>query len=114
MAVSEEYSRFILERLEFVGDIFAKKMFGGLGIYLNGVFFALVANNLLYFKVDDTNRSDFKDAEMEAFYPFGGKSYKMSYYEVPADVIDDDALLRKWADKAFQAAFKNAAKKKKR
>ncbi len=106
MAVSKEYQEYVLERLEYVGDVTARKMFGGLGLYLGGIFFALVAGNTLYFKVDDSNRPDYEKAGSNPFRPFIHKNYEMSYYEVPIDVLEDDSLLRKWADKAFAAALR--------
>lgn len=117
MAVSREFQEYILERLECVGEVTAKKMFGGLGLYLGGIFFALAAENTLYFKVDDHNRPEFVKAGCKPFRPFTDKDYEMSYFEVPADVLEDDSLLRQWADKAFAAALngkKKTSKKKQR
>lgn len=110
MAISEEFREYILERLECFGPVVARKMFGSLEFYLSGVHFALASRNVLYFKVDDSNRPDYKAAGMEPFKPFGEKSYSMSYYEVPSEILDDDQALREWAFKAYKAAIRvNAA-----
>ena len=104
MAISEEFREYILERLECFGPVVARKMFGGLGLYLSGVHFALVSRNVLYFKVDDSNRVDFEKVGMGPFKPFGEKSYSMSYYEIPPEVLDDNQALREWASRAYEAA----------
>jgi len=114
MAVSEEFQEYILDRLARFGPVVAKKMFGGLGLYLDSLFFALVSKNVLYFKVDDINRPDFEEAGMEPFRPYDDKPYSMGYYEVPPDVLEDDGALISWAQKAFDAAVRGQAKKPKK
>jgi DNA transformation protein len=116
MAVSSEYIDYILDQLACVGEVSARRMFGGAGLYLNGLFFALIAHDTLYFKVDDSNRPDFETAGMGPFRPFGEKSYAMHYYEVPIEVVEDDDTLRVWAAKALDVAQRalSAGRKKKR
>jgi len=115
MVISGEFKEYILERLECFGPVVARKMFGGLGLYLNGIHFALVSRNVLYFKVDDSNRLDFEKAGMGQFKPFGEKSYSMSYYEVPPEVLDDNQALKEWASRAYEAAIRvNTAHLKKK
>ncbi len=116
MPVSEEYVTYVFDQLESSGSITAKKMFGGAGLYLDSVFFAIIDNDTLYFKVDNSNQKDYESAGMEAFMPFGKKSYVMRYYEVPIDVIDDKDKLKIWADKALAVAKHKLTegKKKKR
>ena len=80
-------------------------MFGGVGIYSRGLFFALIAEDRLYFKVDDATRPDFEQRGMEPFRPFGEKS-AMGYYEVPADVVEDVNHLETWMQKALDVAAK--------
>ncbi len=116
MSISEEYLTYVLDQLGSSSSITAKKMFGGAGLYLDSVFFAIIANDTLYFKVDNSNRQDYERAGMEAFMPFGKKSYIMHYYEVPVDVLDDKEKLKLWADKALSIAKRKLTegKKKKR
>lgn len=94
---------FVLEQLGRVTPVTARSMFGGVGLYAEGLFFALIAEDRLYFKVDDTNRPDFEQLGMEPFRPFGEDS-AMSYYEVPADVVEDPAQLAPWLRKAIDVA----------
>jgi DNA transformation protein len=78
-------------------------MFGGVGLYARGLFFALIAEDRLYFKVDDTTRPDFERLGMEPFRPFG-EEHAMGYYEIPADVLEDTAQLEAWMRKAIAVA----------
>src|ERR1041385_6074077 len=103
MAVSESYSEFVLEQLGRVAPVTSKSMFGGVGIYARGVFFALIAEDRLYFKVNDATRPDFEQRGMEPFRPFGEDS-AMGYYEVPVDVLEDVAQLEMWVNRAIDVA----------
>lgn len=79
-------------------------MFGGIGIYLDRVFFALIADDVLYFKVDDSNRGDYEAAGMGAFRPYPDKKTTMSYYAVPVEILEDDEQLSAWGRKAYDVA----------
>lgn len=105
MAVSDSYRVFVLEQLGRVAPVTGKPMFGGIGIYAEGLFFALISEDRLYFKVDDATRPDFERLGMEPFRPFGEDS-AMGYYEVPADVVEDAAQLAPWMKKAIDVAAK--------
>jgi DNA transformation protein len=113
MAVSESYRVFVLEQLGRVAPVTAKSMFGGVGIYAQGLFFALIAEDRLYFKVDDSTRPDFEHFGMEPFRPFG-EDGAMGYYEVPADVVEDALQLAPWMNKAIDVAAKAKQGKRKR
>ena len=103
MAVSPGFRNFVVEQLEHISSITSKSMFGGVGLYADGFFFALIADDQLYFKVDDSNRPDFEAADMGAFSPYGdGRT--MQYYEVPIGVLEDVDALRTWAEKAIEVA----------
>lgn len=103
MAVTPSYQSFVIEQLERVASITSKSMFGGMGLYADGLFFALIDNDRLYFKVDDSNRPDFEAAEMEPFRPYGDER-AMKYYEVPIAVLEDADGLQIWAEKAIDVA----------
>ena len=112
MAVTSSYRSFVIEQLERISLITAKNMFGGVGLYAEGYFFALIGNDQLYFKVDDSNRLDFDAAAMEPFRPYGGER-AMQYYEVPIEVLEDVDVLQRWAEKAI-AVSRGARQRKKR
>ena len=111
MAVTPEYREFVLEQLGRVAPVTHRSMFGGVGIYSDGLFFALMDNDTTYLKVDDSNRGDFTAAGMGPFSPFGDPAMVMQYYELPADLLEDADALRPWVFKALDVA--RAARKKK-
>lgn len=109
----DDFTEYVLERLGRHASVAAKSMFGGVGIYVDGFFCALISGGRLYFKVDDENRGDFERAGMEPFQPFPDKPSQLAYFEVPERVLADDTRSKAWLDKALAAA-KRAAKKKRR
>ncbi len=111
MPVSNEYIGFVVDQLEPVGEIVWKRIFGGVGLYLDGLFFAIIENDTLRFKVDDSNRADYEEAGMGPFKPYKEKDHTMQYYEVPIEVLEDRDELSTWARKAFSVAL--AAQRKK-
>lgn len=110
MGYSKEYREEVEERLSLVVPIQTKAMFGGVGIYSEGLFFALIAEDKLYFKVSDLNRADYEAAGMQPFYPYDSPT-PMHYWELPPGLIDDPDELKIWVDKALAVAA--TAKQKK-
>ena len=113
MPVSKEYLEYVLDQLRCIGSVFAKRMFGAVGLYFDGLFFGLIASDVLYFKVDDSTRKEYERAGSGAFSPYGEASTSMGYYEVPVDVLEDVDKLRQWAREAVAVAVKKGAVKKK-
>ena len=108
-AKTSEFVTHVLDYLEPLGPVSARRMFGGYGIYLDRMMFALVASDTLYLKVDDESRGEFEAAGLEPFrYTKKGKSYQMSYHAAPEDALEDAELLRDWARKAVDAAMRAA------
>jgi len=114
MPVSEEYLDYVVDQLGCIGEVTAKKMFGGVGLYHNGLFFGLIAADVLYFKVDEENRPEYESAFAKPFQPYGEESYSMGYYEVPVDVLEDVDRLRTWARGAVAAAARKASSRKRK
>lgn len=105
MVVSPEYKAFLEDIFSEFGPVRIRSMFGGGGVYLDGVMFALVAGETLYLKADDTNRPDFEAEGMTPFtYDGKGKPVTMSYWELPEALYDDPHELAVWARKAHNAA----------
>lgn len=96
-----------------IPNITSRAMFGGWGIYKDGKIFAIIADGELYFKVGDGNRADYERAGSRPFTyeGKGGKSATMSYWRVPAEVMEDREQLREWV--ATAVAVRRASKKKK-
>ncbi len=111
MPFSESYHEYVMEQLAEIGPVRSRKMFGGVGIYLNNLFFALIAGNRLYFKVDESNREDYTQYGMKPFRPFPDQKATMSYYEVPVEILEDREQLADWAARAIDVARRAAQKK---
>lgn len=106
-----EFLDFVLDQLAPLGPVRARRMFGGGGLYLSDTMFAIVSEDVLYFKVDDGNRAAFEDAGMGPFtYESRGRSVALSYYEVPPDLVEEPDALNDWARAAWEAARRSAAK----
>ena len=105
MPVSPSFQTFVVDQLSRVAQrVRARRMFGGVGIYAGNVFFALIADDTLYFKVDDSTRAEFEARQMGAFQPYGPSGEVMQYYQVPDGLLEDVEALRPWAEKALAAA----------
>jgi DNA transformation protein len=105
MPVSSDYLSYVLEQLAGLPRVTSRRMFGGIGLYSDGVFFGLIDNDTLFFKVNDSNRGDYVARNMPAFRPFPDKpDLSMSYFTVPADALEDRDELAVWARKSITAA----------
>jgi DNA transformation protein and related proteins len=104
VAVSDSFVEFVVDQLSDCGPILPKRMFGGVGLYAGDLFFAILANDVLYFKVDASNRGDFEAAGQGPFKPYGDDRETMQYYQLPADVLENQDELTRWARKAISVA----------
>lgn len=110
MAVSSEFVAYALEQLSGLGGVTSRRMFGGVGVYRHGAFFALISQDVLYFKVGDHNRDDYVARGMGPFRPYADKpEWSMSYFEVPADVLEDPDECTAWARRSLIIATVKAA-----
>jgi DNA transformation protein and related proteins len=109
MAVSEEFLQYVTEQFRELGEVSTRRMFGGIGVYFESKFFALLDNDELYMKVDDTNRPQFAAAGSRAFEPWAGHVMN-GYWSVPAEVLESPTLLAEWS--RHPLAIANKAKKK--
>ena len=103
MAVSEKYTEFVQDQLEKFGEVTMKKMFGGIGIYHEGLMFAMIGKDVLRFKVDASNQADYEAYGSKPLYN-EKKKRGMPYWEVPAEIIEHPSDLAKWASKSYQIA----------
>ena len=107
MAVSDQYLEYVLEQLAGLGPVATKRMFGGVGLYHGGRFFGLIARDTLYLKVNDENRADYQARRMARFRPRANKpQLSMTYYELPADILEDGEACALWAKKSVAAAVR--------
>lgn len=111
MAVSDAFRDYVLEQLSRVGEVTPRRMFGGVGLYHDARFFAVMDNDELYFKVDDASRPKYEKAGSGPFDPMPDHGAMRGYYEVPADVLEDRDELAAWAREAVAIAAKPKGKK---
>jgi DNA transformation protein and related proteins len=110
----------IIERLKSsltpLGVFRSRPMFGGHGLYLDDMFFGLIAYDTLYLKTDEQNRGDFTKAKSKPF-SFGSSRKGLvttSYWQCPTDVFKDGRKLQRWVGKALEAARRAKSAKPKR
>ena len=104
----------MLEQLDLLGGVTHRRMFGAAGLYRDGLFFAVVDDDVLYFKADAENLPDYEAAGSQPFDPMPGRSGPFNYWSVPADVLEQPDELAEWARKALDAAARKSAAKPKR
>jgi DNA transformation protein len=104
MAVSDDFVNYVVDQLRLWGVVSVRRMFGGAGLYRDGRMFGLIADDVAYLKVDDSNRGDFVKAGSAPFapYPEKGVTTVMSYYGIPPEVLENPAELSKWAQRSFE------------
>lgn len=100
------------ELMAAIPGITSRQMFGGFGIYQNGIVFAMIIKDQLYFRVGENNKQDFENAGSEPFRYIGknGKTAQLPYYVVSEDVLENREVFYEWVEKAV-AAGKEKKKK---
>jgi len=102
---SSAFAAFVVDQLSELENVTAKSMFGGVGLYCGGVFFGIVAGDVLYLKTDELTRRAFVRRRMKPFIPYGKKTRGTHrYYAVPLDVLESPVALCEWARAAVEAA----------
>src|SRR5262245_7563513 len=112
MAGESEFLAHVLELLAPLGRVTARRMFGGYGLYCDGVFFGIILDNTLYLKADDRNRGEFERAGSEIFsYSRRGKRATLNFYRAPEHAMDTPHLMLSWGRSALAAALRSRAGK---
>lgn len=112
MPVSNDYFQYVIEQLDRLPQVTSRRMFGAMGLYSSGVFFGIVDNDTLFFKVDDSTRESYTARGSAAFRPYKDRpEVSMSYFHVPVDILEDADELVAWARAAVRAAAAIAAAK---
>ena len=116
MYASDSFDQFLREQLAPLGRITMRRMFGKSGVFCDGVMFAMVTGDTLYFRVDYGNRAVFKEAESVPPLNFekGGRTIDLAIWRAPERLFDDPDELVMWARAAMAAAHRVAAKGKRR
>ena len=105
MKGSAGFTDFVVGQLSEFGPVMPRRMFGGVGLYFDGLFFGLIDEDVLYFKVSDATRPRYESAGSAPFKPFDDKPSMKGYYEVPEDILEDPEELAAWAREAHGVAL---------
>ncbi len=113
MANSPDFIAHVLELMRTVGRPSARAMFGGHGLYLDGLIVAIVVEDVLYLKTDDETRPAYLKRNLDPFCytTKEGKAYSMSYHRAPDEAVEGPDAMREWLRPALGAALRNAQKK---
>jgi DNA transformation protein len=112
MAEAKEFATHIVDLLDPFGPCESKRMFGGFGIFHQGLMIALIADGSLYLKADDQSLGLFEAEGSDAFcYYKKDRKFKLSYYQATEDFFEQREATVRWASLAYDAALRSAAKK---
>ena len=108
MAKRSAFVEHVVETMRTFGPVDCKAMFGGWGLYHEGVFFALVAEDVLYLKADGENAAEFDAASLPPFVYESkvGERLVMSYRQAPAEALESPVIMETWARLGYGAALR--------
>ena len=106
-----DFVRHLLDLLEGLDGVSARRMFGAHGLFRDGLMFGLVADDALYLKVDDRTRAEYEARGLPPFcYRRKGKTIAMGYRMAPEEALEDAEVLAAWARQACAAARRAGAR----
>lgn len=111
MARDESFVDDLVDRLGSLGEVRARRMFGGHGLWCDDVFFGVVDEGVVYLRVDEMTVEAYRAAGSAPFQPIPDKPPMGGYYELPLGVLEHDGELRAWSARALEAARRHAARK---
>ena len=114
MARQNEFVNYLLELLQAFGNVSTKALFGGHGIYRDGLIFGVVFDDTFYLKADEINRGQFDARGLVPFvYESNSKEKQVSlgYFQCPEDALESAVLMAEWAGSGYGAALRAAARK---
>jgi DNA transformation protein len=112
MKSANEFADYAVELCSTLGRVAWRRMFGGYGLYCDGTMFALIADDVLYLKVDEVSRSEFERADATPFeYTARGRRTVMSYYRAPPDAMESPEAAAAWVRSAYAAALRARSSK---
>jgi DNA transformation protein and related proteins len=116
MSANDELLEILKDALGRIGTVSGRRMFGGVGVYFDGIFFALIDDGAIYLKTSDETRPAFEAERSRAFSYMTktGPAELHSYWLLPERLLDDADELRDWASASVAAARDGAAAKKRK
>ncbi|AEG00851.1 TfoX/Sxy family protein [Methylomonas methanica] len=107
-----EFSAYLPELFELFGPVDVRGMFGGYGVFRDGLMFALAVDDSLYLKADAENAGYFEQMNLARFeYIRSGKVARLGYYQAPPEIMEDRELAAVWARRSYDAALRAQRKK---
>ncbi len=102
------FLQYILEEvLTDVPGITSRGMFGGFGLYKDGIIFGMIIEDQLYFKVNDSTRKEYIDRGSTPFM-YEGKNKKqvsLNYYILPSEILENREEIGEWVEKAVAVSM---------
>ncbi|MCB1754920.1 MAG: TfoX/Sxy family protein [Gammaproteobacteria bacterium] len=115
MKTANEFVENLKDVFAAFGAIEARRMFGGYGLYHDGLMFALVSGDVLYLKTDKQSLASFTGLDLQPFeFEKKGKMVETSYYTAPEIIFDEPDAAKEWASRAYEAALRTRKPKKSR
>jgi DNA transformation protein len=113
MTASDSFAGFLREELAPLGHVTVRRMFGKTGVFCDGLMFAMAADDLLYFRVDEHNREAFAEAGSSPplNYRKKGQTIDLAFWRAPERLLDEPDELVAWARLALAAARRVAARR---
>ena len=110
--MSDDFVDYVMELFGPFGTVVARRMFGGHGVFLDGLMFAIVSGDTLYLKADEMNLIEFEQTGCEMFgYTRKGRRATLNFLRAPEDAMESPELMLPWARSAYAAALRANAKK---
>lgn len=105
----DAFTELCIEMLSPLGPVRVRRMFGGQGVYVDGLFVAIIDDGQLFLKSDDVNRARFDAAGCAHFtFPKDGEDVITSYRRPPEEALESPPLMLPWARLALEAALRAA------
>lgn len=113
MPNTADFIAHVLELMRPTARAFTRSMFGGHGVYVDGKIVAIVINDELYLKTDETTRPAFLDRDLGPFrYSRQGRdTYAMSYHRAPDEALESPDAMREWLQPALGVALRASVAK---
>lgn len=109
----DEFAGFVVDQMAAFAPVEARRMFGGHGIFRDGLMFALIVDGRLHFKTDAASAQRYAALGLQPFrYTSRGRTVALGYHEAPLEVFDHPAQMAEWASLAFDVALRAAAAKR--
>ena len=114
MAQKNEFVEYVTaDLLMELEGVSSRAMFGGYGIYVKGIIVGIIVDDELYLKVDESNKAEYQKMKSKPFVykAKGGKKMEMSYWKIPADILEDQEELVRLAVDSYEINLKKAGEK---